>query len=387
MTQVTSTTSWGKRIIQSLVGMLVGLALVLGGFFVIFWNEGNGLHTEQSLLQTEKMLIRIPSSPIDPKNNLKVIYTTGLADAQELLRDSLLDYSHRAIKLIRHVEMYQWAENVDNETQKKTGGSTEEVTTYTYKQIWSANLIDSSTFHERVGHENPNTMPAQSTSQTAKHVLLGDFTLSDDLIGLMPAATPIDLAQLSDLSNIEKRLNLSVHHEGTGLYAGSDPETPQVGDLRISLSAVLPQTVSVIAQQNNHVLQTYEASAGSSIALLDPGEKSAQTMLDDAKQANRITTWLIRIVSMIMLMLGINLMLRPLSVLGDIIPFIGDIIGLGTGLISCLTGLFIWAVATAIAWFVVRPLWSISLVILVTIMCYCLFKKAQKKATNMPMAK
>ncbi len=43
MVQEVTTNSWFKRIISSFVGVLIGIALVIGGAVLVFWNEGNGL--------------------------------------------------------------------------------------------------------------------------------------------------------------------------------------------------------------------------------------------------------------------------------------------------------------------------------------------------------
>ena len=39
----TTTESWGSRLGNSIKGVLFGLALFIGGFPVLFWNEGNSV--------------------------------------------------------------------------------------------------------------------------------------------------------------------------------------------------------------------------------------------------------------------------------------------------------------------------------------------------------
>src|SRR5438445_11893856 len=130
MVQEITTTSWGKRIINAFWGAIFGIALLCGAFFLIFWNERNGLHTAQALEQTEKVLISVPNKPIDAKNNRRVIYTSGLATTENILSDKLLHISEKAIQLNRKVEMYQWKENIETKTEKNIGGSEQEVKTY-----------------------------------------------------------------------------------------------------------------------------------------------------------------------------------------------------------------------------------------------------------------
>jgi hypothetical protein len=57
--------------------------------------------------------------------------------------------------------------------------------------------------------------------------------------------------------------------------------------------------------------------------------------------------------------------MRPLSVLGSVIPFIGSIIGMGTGLVSVVLAGTISLLVIAIAWIAVRPVLGIALLVLV----------------------
>lgn len=56
--------------------------------------------------------------------------------------------------------------------------------------------------------------------------------------------------------------------------------------------------------------------------------------------------------------------MRPLSILGSVVPFIGNLIGMGTGLISFVLAGAISLVVIAIAWIVVRPALGITLLVL-----------------------
>ena len=44
----TETISWGSRLGSSFKGMLVGVALFIVGFPVLFWNEGNSVKTAKA---------------------------------------------------------------------------------------------------------------------------------------------------------------------------------------------------------------------------------------------------------------------------------------------------------------------------------------------------
>lgn len=382
MVQEVTTTSWLARIKNAFIGILFGIVLIIASFILIFWNEGHGLHTAQSLQQAQQVLISVANAPIDLGNNLRVIYFTGLATTNDDLKDSLLGISVKAIELNRTVEMYQWKENVETTTEKQMGGSEKEVKNYTYELVWSSEPINSDEFKDKTGHVNPKAMSIHSKNQYAEHVTVGDFKLPSELIEKIDKSESVDLSK-TDLAAVKQHVNKPVEQAGDTLYVGNSPDSPMVGDLKISVSQVLPQTVSIIGQQTNDTLQAYVAPAGQTVLLLVTGQESPQQMILDAQSANQLLTWILRGVSLLMMIIGIALLLSPLSVLADVVPFIGSIVGFGTGVIAFACGLILWAVAIAIAWFAVRPLLSIGFVAIVAAICFLIihFKKKQINKT------
>ena len=73
----------------------------------------------QSLDQAQKILITVPNSAINPQNNAKVVYFTGLATTKDNLVDSTLGIDVNAINLDRKVQMYQWEEHVKTKLSLK----------------------------------------------------------------------------------------------------------------------------------------------------------------------------------------------------------------------------------------------------------------------------
>lgn len=82
-----------------------------------------------------------------------------------------------------------------------------------------------------------------------------------------------------------------------------------------------------------------------------------------------------------MMFIGLKLVLKPLSVIGSIIPFIGDIIAIGTGIVAFFIALPLSLITIAIAWFSARPLISIILLIIAgaAIATFIYLKKQNKK--------
>lgn len=380
MVQDVTTVSWGRRIINALWGIIIGFALIIGGIYLVFWNEGHGLHVAQSLEQAHKILISVPSSPIDTQNNMRVVYLSGIATTSDVLHDNVFDVSENAIQLNRHVQMYQWQENKETKTEKQIGGSEKEVTNYTYKQEWSSDLIDSSEFKDQTGHQNPSTMPIKSSIHYAKTVTVGYFNLPRELIEQISGDTSVDLSKVNAVE-LGKKFNKPIHVENEGLYMGDDSAMPKTGDLRVTITKVLPQTVSIIAQQTGTTLQPYMANAGQPVSLLEMGQVSSDQMIHNAESQNAIMTWILRLASLVMLIIGFALLMNPIVVLADVIPFFGSIVGFGTGLVAFICGLLVWTAMVAIAWFAVRPLFASGLVIVIAVFCYLLYAHKKKVTT------
>lgn len=378
MSEEVTTTSWGSRIKNAFMGIGVGIVLIVAAVILIFWNEKHSLHMAQSLDQAQKILITVPNSPINPQNNAKVVYFTGLATTKDNLVDSTLGIDVNAINLDRKVQMYQWEEHVKTETQSQVGGSEKQIKTYSYTKSWSDNLIDSSKFNDQAGHQNPAVMPVNSQSQYADKVTVGDFTIPRSLVTQIDVSKPIELSE-ANKDKLNAKLNKSVELINNELYVGADPQTPQLGDLKISSTVVYPQNVSIIAQQSGSTLEAYLAPAGETVMLIATGTVSSLQMISDALAENKMMSWILRGVSLVMLIVGFSLLLGPLVVLADVLPFLGSIVGFGTGFIGFVLGLAVWIIATSIAWFATRPIFAVGITVVVLLLSYALIKMKRDK--------
>jgi len=377
MVQEITTHSWISRMASALLGILVGILLIIAMFVLIYINESRGLHMAQSLAQTKQVVITVKSAPIEEKNNLKVIYLNGLATTNNILNDALLGIAVKGIRLKRKVEMYQWQQQTETKTEKELGGSEKEITTYTYHHIWADKPINSEAFKDVSGHQNPANMPFESEQHQAQNVTVGDFTLPTNLIDKILNESSVDLAKVN-LTVLQQATSLTVHHDGNTLYLGQHSQSPQVGDIRITATQVLPQDVSIIAQQTDHTLKPYLAPAGQMVALLVSGTVSADQMIDDAATENQMLIWILRLVSLVVMIIGVGLILRPLAVFADVVPFFGSLVNMSIWLMASLCGLLLWAMATTIAWFFVRPLWAIGLIVIMLCCVYLIYLHRNK---------
>lgn len=379
-TEVT-TQSWLSRIGGAIKGILLGLILFVVAFPLLFWNEGRAVTTYKTLKEGGSIVTSVASDSVDPANAGRLIHVTGLADTETRLTDPVFEVSAKALKLRRTAEMYQWKENSSSETTKKLGGGTETVTEYSYSKTWSERSINSDNFKKSYEHPNPSSMPYTSTQQTADRVTLDAFTLSSSLVRSIDSFEPLVLGSDTALPDTIKETGQLY---GAGFYIGADSTHPQVGDMRVRFDRVKPVQVSVIAKQVGNTFEPYVAKARGSIELLQIGVHSADAMIQTAQTNNTMLTWLFRLAGFVCMMIGLNLFLRPLSVVADVLPIAGTIVGAGAGLIAFLVAAPASLLTIAIAWIFYRPLIAIILVVIAVSLMLALKGKLK---TAKPVAK
>jgi hypothetical protein len=353
--------SWFSRIGNSIKGILVGLIFFIAAFPLLFWNEGRSVKRVKALEEGISAVVSVSSEKVDPGNEGKLVHLSGKAVTDETLTDSQFGISANALKLRRVAEMYQWKEETRSETRNKTGGGTETVTTYTYDKTWSEGVIDSSSFKQSAGHENPGSMPFQSEELQSSRITLGAFTLSSSLAEMISGyrALPVnDMATLPETARNSFKLVSGV------LYASENPTMPKIGDVRVSFMVVDPCEVSVVSRQVRETFEPYTTSNGGTIELLEKGVMSAQLMFAAAQKRNILLTWLLRAAGFFLMFIGLGMIFKPLSVLADVLPIAGRIVGAGTGLIAFLVSLALSAGTIAVAWLFYRPALGITLLVI-----------------------
>ena len=98
-------------------------------------------------------------------------------------------------------------------------------------------------------------------------------------------------------------------------------------------------------------------------------------------------TWLVRIGGFLLMFFGISMVLKPLSVLADVLPILGNIVEIGNGLVAGIVALVCSLVTIAIAWIFYRPVLAIILLAIAAGGIFLLWKKRQaKKAVADPAA-
>ncbi|XLQ20541.1 MAG: TMEM43 family protein [Candidatus Moraniibacteriota bacterium] len=375
MSTVTTSESWGSRLGGSIKGILFGVLLLIAAIVLLFWNEGRAVHTKKALDEGQSMVENASIEQIDPGQDGKLVHLNGKLETKDVLEDSQFGVVFEGIKLKRLVEMYQWEENTDSSSTKKMGGSTETTTTYTYNKDWNSSLIDSGGFHDQ-GHDNPGIMMYESDTLSAGNVQLGKFKLSESLINKIGNYKNFPVVEMKKEVSEDDSIKLI----GGIIYIGEDQNNPKIGDLKISYQTVSPEVVSMISQQKGDSFKPFVTSKGQTLEFLTSRDQTAQQMFDSAKSSNKLMTWILRFVGFFMIMIGTKIILKPLEVIGDVVPFIGNIIGFGIGIMSFIAAVQISLLTIAIAWIFYRPMFAIMLILVcVALGVFVWYKMKQNK--------
>ena len=400
----TTTESWGSRLGSSIRGVLVGGALFIAGFPVLFWNEGNSVKTAKAIDEGEGACISLESNAkVDPEMDGKLVYATGLADTQDSLIDAQFGIGATAISLTRSVEYYQWVEHAQEEHKDKLGGSEEIITTYTYTQEWTDGPIQSSLFHDPAYQKKNFVLTtAESQEWQAEKVTFGAFVLNEQQVrsirGYEPVALSLDSAKL-DGWNKECRQVLSrqigseaeskqlVHVNNNQLYYGISPSSPAVGDVRITWTKVLPAKVTIIAKQKDNTFTSYKAKNGKTFSTLVMGTRDASEIYAGEHETNHMLMWIFRFLGVFLVIIGLNGIFAILETLLKVVPFVANIIGWGVGLVCTVVGIVWSLIIIGLAWLFYRPLIGIAILAVAAFLVWVFAFRGKDKLKEMTARK
>jgi hypothetical protein len=355
VTEVT-TTGWLQRIVQSFVGAVIGVLLVIGSIVLLWWNEGRAVEAIRALEQGARQLVEANATAVEPANNNKLVHLSGAMTTPTPARDSAFGVGgDDLLRLKRSVEMFQWTEQKSTRSQKNLGGSETTETTYSYHKEWSDHPVDSGHFREAGGHRNP-PMPIHSATLDSPDVQLGPYHVDHGLLEAVSAYTAYDASRATTLPADYRK-------SGDTLYRGEDPAAPAIGDIRIRYTAVPSQTMSVVAAQTGSTLAPFGAANGYRIALAEPGVVPATAMFRETAQEESLLTWILRAVGFVLMLVGFLLMASPLTVLLGVVPLFETLADIGAFMLALLLALPLTLIVIAAAWITHRPLIGGALIV------------------------
>ena len=254
---------------------------------------------------------------------------------------------------------------------------------YSYEKVWSSRPINSQSFSKPAGHENPSSMLYGEQLYVADNITVGSFTLSRSLVEQINnfEALPIDASSSKIPALLSNKAKLIDGH----IYVGNEPQAPQIGDLRIGFNVVKPTTLTLVAKQIGQTFEAYKTQAGGTIELLEIGAHSAESMFDTAQTENSILTWILRVVGFVLMWVGFQIIFKPLSVLFDVIPFLGNIVGMGIGIVSFPIAASFSLITISIAWIFYRPMLAIGLIVISLALIAGVFALTRRRGVEKPV--
>lgn len=366
---VTIKKGFGTRMKNSFAGIIGGIILIIVGICVLVWNERNNVINIRDTKELRDVYIDVKSDKVDKDNEGKLIATSGKLDYNdETLKDEVFNVSVSTPLLRRKVEVYQWDE-------EKTDSDGE--TTYSYKKVWSDELIDSSNFNASGSHSNPTSKPYDNNDVYASELKVGDYKLSSTFTSYLDTK-----GSITDLS-------IATIPEGYTVKNGyitnsEDLDKPNVGDVRISFEYATYSDVSVMGKLNNETITEYTTKKGSKFSYFTEGTHDGEYMITAKEKGDKMFKWLLRGIGTIAIIIGIASIFGPLTTLASYVPILGNLVSGATGIISFLLGLALSLIVIAISWIVFRPVLGICLlaaaIALIVIVKKCFGKKEPAQA-------
>lgn len=373
--QEVTKTSYGKNIGNSFKGIFTGILLIIAGTIAIFWNENRAIKTYKAINRTQDVCVEMPDiNTVSADMNGKVVHATGIATTQDVLSDADFGVNVNAIALKRDVEYYQWVEHSKSESKDKLGGGTETTTTYTYTKEW-VSKPETGAFKDPDQETNTILLEIPEQDQVSENVTFGAYKLdkfASSISGNEPAVIEMDSATLASLNGlIKQRLGLPdtinanyVTVNGNTVYIGASPAMPAIGDARVTITYVPnDQEISLIAEVNGNSFASHVDKNGKTVSSLVMGNQTADQMFESLKESNKILTWVLRIVILLVIIGGFKSMVSIIPTLLKVLPFLGKGADAILGFVCMILG-FVWTlIFTAIAWIAVRPVLGISLLV------------------------
>jgi len=124
--------------------------------------------------------------------------------------------------------------------------------------------------------------------------------------------------------------------------------------------------------------EQFIAANGKSFARLSMGTVSADNMFAEAHTENKMLTWFLRIIGVLMVIGGLKSMFSILPALFKVLPFLGNIVQAGVGLV-CSVGGFVWSlIIMSLSWLFYRPLIGIPLLLVAVAGIWYLKKRGEE---------
>lgn len=371
-TEVTNT-GYFWRIWKSLKGVLIWILLFFLSFFVLYRNEGKVNLAD--VARTSTTITAKSENLADLQD--KLVSVSGILKTDNEIWDIYLKPG-KYISIDRQTQMYAWVETTREETEKNLWGSETTTTTYDYNTKWVESPESSSSFKYPSWHTNPEKS-IESTSIIAGDLQTEGFSLNKN----------IELPVWTELTLTEENIILQewIKQEWNYLYKPynsiSTYSSPSVWDVRVSYAVLenpLKNTTTFWKLENKDTISAFVWPKDSKLyRVLEWNREEAIATL---QYEHDMLTWILRWVWFFMMFMGLVWILTPLSVVLDVIPFVGTFWEWAIKVVSFVVA-FVLSLITIIISMIIHNIWALIIVILLAITgIFYLWKKKKALPVN-----
>ncbi|KAJ1484253.1 hypothetical protein T484DRAFT_1894662, partial [Baffinella frigidus] len=326
--------SFGEKLSSAFCGIGVGIVLVLGALGLAGWNEYRNVATLRTISEGRDVVVKdVLCSPIDVNNHGMLVHlacdVTGAVNLAGNGTLGLMGVSAIGYKLEKYTEQNAWKETKSSKTTKdKVGGGSTTKTTYSYSQEWTTMPATGKTANNGVRCVNPAALvPLGSAVLGTAPAKMGDFKMSEYVVS--QAMSSKTLTPSCSGGNV---CGTKMVTESKYIYT---PETR----VRTGFTLGTMTDATVVAKQKEpdtfeQWYGTYDPDYG--IYQATAGKKTAEEMFTAQEEANDAVTWILRVVSLVLVIVGLQMVTAPLTVVADIIPVIGPMISGMIGSFLCM---------------------------------------------------
>jgi hypothetical protein len=105
-------------------------------------------------------------------------------------------------------------------------------------------------------------------------------------------------------------------------------------------------------------------------------------MLNKFKQTNMLLTFGLRFAGFLAMYIGLQLLVNPIIAIARFVPFLSEIVEFISSFILGAIAVILSLLTIAIAWFMYRPLLTISLLIVIGLLVYLIKQNIQKNKSK-----
>lgn len=368
----TTRNSWGSRIANSFVGVLIGLLFIPLSIWGLWWNEG-----QPDLSVIAQASIAVDATQVNLDTEGQFVAVTGTLQSETTLADEPWMQAGDYVSLYRRVEMYAWEESTSTtETEDTIGGGSTTSTTYSYNKTWTESPENSSNFEYPSGHENPSK-PLDSLTQSVEKATIGVYAI---------AANQIALPSGERITPQPGTLPDGYVLQGEYIYNRAEAASnPQVGDIRISIDALKSGiTVTALGQQQGKQIVRHEVDKQEFYRVFTGTRDDALATLHSEYM---IRIWLIRIFGILGIFIGLQLIVGPIGRILGVIGILGKAVDGIFGFINAIVAIAI-GLAVIIISQIFHNIWLllIAIALIIAGVVYYLRKRSNKLGAS-PEAK